>query len=126
MFRSAFTRRNRERYPAPTTPSQHAEQLALGLSDDAAPSGGISPTRAEPITRARRTDPETSHAAAAKALILAALEKGNGNIYEIGKACGLTHVQVARRLPEMDGLQLAHPTDERREGCRVWAKGPKP
>jgi hypothetical protein len=85
--------------------------------------------------RARRTDPSTSHAAAKRvegvvaqhyALILSALEQGTGNIYEIGARCGLTHVQAARRLPEMDSLGLAHPTDERREGCRVWAKGRKP
>lgn len=88
-----------------------------------------------PAPRARRRDPETSHAAAAKAVsiasdhrtrIAAALEKGNGNIYELGARCGLSHVQVARRMIEMETAGAAHPTEEKREGCRVWAKGPKP
>lgn len=84
---------------------------------------------------ARRRDPETSKGAAAKAasfashhrdLIERALAQGNGTIYELGARIGLTHVQVARRMPELEQLSLAHPTNEKRGGCRVWAKGAKP
>lgn len=83
--------------------------------------------------RARHRDPETSHAAASKVgglaarhrdLILAALTRP-GNIYEIGARCGLTHVAVARRLPELHGAKpkpLAEPTEEKRDGCRVWRR----
>lgn len=85
--------------------------------------------------RARRHDPETSHQAAAKAasvavshrnVIMAALDQGPGNIYELGQRCRLTHVQVARRMIELEGMLLAHPTELKRDGCRIWAKGPKP
>lgn len=87
--------------------------------------------------RARRTDPETSHAAAKAvdfahghfALIMGSLkEHGAGTIYEIAERTGLDHVQVARRLPE---LARANPpvvrrTAERRKSpkgraCDVWA-----
>ncbi len=83
-----------------------------------------------PPPRARRNDPSTSKAAAGKAgsgaaahraIILAALELP-GNIYEIGARCGLTQVQVARRLPELLELKLAHPIDEKRDGCRIWKR----
>jgi hypothetical protein len=88
-----------------------------------------------PAPRARRSDPSTSHAAATRAsgiavshrnLIMAALDGRELNIYEMGARCGLTHVQVARRMLELQDMRLAHPTDRRRDGCRVWAKGPKP
>lgn len=78
--------------------------------------------------RARRSDPETSKRAAARAAdfaeshhgrIYAALDQP-GTIYEIAARCGMTHVQVARRLPER--LDVFEPTDERREGCRVWRR----
>lgn len=81
-----------------------------------------------PPPRARRRDPDTSKAAAARAKdfaeshhgrIHAALESP-GTIYEIAARCGMTHVQVARRMPER--LDLFEPTDERREGCRVWRR----
>lgn len=79
---------------------------------------------------ARRRDPDTSKAAARRALdfaaghyarIYAALET-DGTIYEIGQRCGLDHVAVARRLPEMAKAGLAEPTAARREGCRVWRR----
>jgi len=85
--------------------------------------------------QARRRDPETSKEAAAKAasftshhrgLISSALAKGDGTIYELGDRAGLTHVQVARRMPELEQLGEAHPTKQRRSGCRIWARGPKP
>lgn len=85
---------------------------------------------------ARATDPATSHAAASRAKnlaadhhakILDALDKRDGTIYEIATATGLTHVQVARRMPELDEMGQAAPTDETRlspsgRGCRVWAR----
>ena len=60
----------------------------------------------------RRTDPETSHIAAARAVgfvethakkILAALADGHEHTAgEIGAACGLTVVQVDRRMHELE------------------------
>lgn len=86
--------------------------------------------------RARRTDPATSHAAADRASelvdrhfesVLKALEGRPGTIYGIGKAAGIDAVAVARRLPELQKLGKARPT-ERTElspsgrACRVWEK----
>lgn len=83
-------------------------------------------------TRARRTDPLTSHMAAERseslasahfAIIRAALRKhGPSTIYDLAEVSGLTHVQIARRLPEMDD---AMPTDETApspsgRACRTW------
>lgn len=59
-------------------------------------------------------------------IIAAALDKGPANIYELGVRCQLSHVAVARRMIELERMKLAHPTDEKRDGCRLWAKGPKP
>ncbi len=84
----------------------------------------------DPQPRARRKDPATSHAAAKKAIgvavshrnrIMAALEKP-GNIYELAARSGISHVAVARRMIELQRMGLADPTDEKREGCRVWAR----
>lgn len=84
---------------------------------------------------ARRTDPATSHAAAVRAhslasvhqtKILAALKDRDGQIYEIAERSGLTHVQVARRLPDLtQGKPRIRLTGEERvgptgRGCRVW------
>lgn len=78
--------------------------------------------------RARRRDPETSHAAAKRAgsfaanhreRIKAALAQGPGNIYEIGARCGLDHVAVARRMPELFAAGVAIP-EGKRDGCRIW------
>lgn len=83
------------------------------------------------VRRARRRDPETSHAAASRAsefaavhmaAIRKALTLGSGTIYEIAERTGLDHVQVARRLPEMRDAKVS---DEKRCGptgrmCRVW------
>lgn len=83
-----------------------------------------------PAPGARRRDPSTSRDAARKATtfannhrdrILAALATP-GNIYEIAQRCGLDHVACARRLPELLKLGLAEPTEERRQGCRVWRR----
>lgn len=85
--------------------------------------------------RARKGDPETSHAAARKVTkgiaanhrnhIAAALDRGPANIYEIGKRAGLSHVQVARRMIELQAMGIAEPTEQKIEGCRVWRKTSK-
>ena len=86
-------------------------------------------------TRARRDDPVTSHQAAARvaefahahqAVIVGSLmSQGAGTIYEIAARTGLDHVQVARRMPELEALQVARPTAETKpspkgRACRVW------
>ena len=90
-----------------------------------------------PIRRARRTDPATSKAAAARATefadshagrILAALDRiGTGTAHEIGEAAGLTVVQTDRRLPELerDGRVYVITQDGKpliRDGFRVWSR----
>ncbi len=81
--------------------------------------------------RARRRDPETSKAAAAKAAsfavshrnrIMAVLRDEPGTIYDLAARCGLDHVEVARRMSECKRLGLAVPTNEKRDGCRIWRK----
>lgn len=85
--------------------------------------------------RTRRTDPSTSQAAAARVdefaaehyqRILRSLELGPASIYEIAERANITHVQVARRLPELlkgqrvrliEGLVRRSPTGR---SCRVW------
>lgn len=68
---------------------------------------------------ARRTDPRTSRAAAARAAsfagdhrqrILAALEEGPAGKTEIGRRCGLTEQQVARRMHELRRAGLVERT----------------
>lgn len=68
---------------------------------------------------ARRTDPSTSKAAAAQApaftgdharRILAALEAGPAGKTEIGRRCGLTEQQVARRMHELRRAGLVEQT----------------
>lgn len=84
--------------------------------------------------RARRDDPATSQLAAQQAITLAAdhyakiidaLEERNGTIYELATATGLTHVQIARRMPELAAYGKVTATDETRlspsgRQCRVW------
>lgn len=79
---------------------------------------------------ARRTDPETSRAAAGGAAafsgdhrerILAALAAGPAGKTEIGRRCGLTEQQVARRMHELRRAGLVDRTgrDVRSaSGCR--------
>lgn len=89
----------------------------------------------EPRSHARRTDPGTSHEAAARvrefggghcAAVLACLRKHGGcTIDEIAKRTELTAVQVARRLPDLEKLMKAQPTGETRLSAsgrpeRVW------
>lgn len=84
-------------------------------------------------TRARTSDPETSHDAAAKArsfaqghyhLICQALRHGPQTIYEIADRTGLTHVQVARRTAEMNGVQIERCAETRPSpsgrACHLW------
>lgn len=87
--------------------------------------------------RARRTDPQTSHEAAETvgqfahghyALILGSLGlHGMQTIYELATRTGLSHVQVARRLPEMEAVvpPMVRRTERTRpspsgRGCTVW------
>jgi hypothetical protein len=81
-----------------------------------------------PAPRARTGDPSTSHAAAKRAAgvsvdhrnrIMAVLDRPQ-TIYELGARCGLSHVQVARRMPELQEQGRAEPTDGKRDGCRLW------
>lgn len=84
----------------------------------------------DPQPRARRNDPGTSHAAASKArsvapnhrnLIMAKLTEPM-NAYDIARATGLTQVQVCHRMPELATLKLAYPTDQHRDGSRLWMR----
>lgn len=82
------------------------------------------------LPRARKRDPETSHAAAAKAAtfavshrnrIMAALTEPS-TPRELSERSGIDYVAVQRRMVELQRLGLAVPTDERRDGCRVWRR----
>lgn len=84
---------------------------------------------------ARRSDPETSHEAAAKAAGMAVNHRNRimavfdrpMTIKELAARLGdIDHVAVARRMPELQAMSQAHPTNNRRDGCRVWARGPAP
>jgi hypothetical protein len=108
------------------------EQLSIFES----PPRGATPAPIAAPPRARREDPITSQLAAAAAkdlagehycAILDALDAGDGTIYELAQRTGLTHVQVARRMPELEKLRLVTTTDETRpspsgRACRVWAR----
>ena len=81
-------------------------------------------------TRARRTDPETSHKAAARAsqfatshagrILLALQQHGPRSARGLRRSTRLTVVQIDRRLPELKRLGLAEPTGAVEAGCRVW------
>lgn len=78
----------------------------------------------------RRTDPATSHAAAAKAasvapshrnIIMDALRHfGPLTQYGIEHHTGLLAHKVGKRLVELERLGLAEPTGEVEQGCRKW------
>ena len=84
--------------------------------------------------RVRNTDPATSHQAADQAnelankhhlIILAALEQP-GTIYDIAARTDLDHNAVARRMSELERMDLAY-TDGQKTGasgrmCRVWVR----
>lgn len=70
--------------------------------------------------RARRSDPDTSHASAA------AIQAVAGEQFREILAA-LERPATARRLPEMEALHLVIPTKERRASpkgrpCRVWQR----
>lgn len=89
------------------------------------------------LTRARRTDPATSHAAAAAAgelarhhaaAILGALVQAGERgltIHEAAGVTGIDHVAVARRLPELERRGVVRATEltrlsPSRRAARVW------
>ena len=83
----------------------------------------------EPV-RARRRDPATSQAAAARvdrfaaghfAKILAALEQGPGTYREIAARAGLEPVAVARRMAEIETAGKVKRAGER-DGFTLWAR----
>lgn len=89
------------------------------------------------LPRARRTDPASSHMAAANAerfasthagRILAALDElATGTAHEIAVASGLTVVQVDRRRKEMEQAGLVYMLRQDgklflRDGFMVWAR----
>ena len=83
---------------------------------------------------ARRTDPETSHKAAARVRefagehhrrILAAISPYSGStIYQIAAQSGLDHVAAARRMGELEKAGKVYAEGERPgptgRMCRVW------
>ncbi|MEB3198434.1 MAG: hypothetical protein VKP62_14635, partial [Candidatus Sericytochromatia bacterium] len=82
-----------------------------------------------PSTRARASDPVTSHQAAERAApaasgqracVLAVLRQyGDLTYREIDQRLNW-HTGAQRRLPELERLGLARPTGDERDGCRVW------
>lgn len=89
----------------------------------------------EAIPRARRTDPRTSHVAAAMArkpakrtrvrVWGALVDYGPMTIHEIAKRSGVDHVECARRLADLEHEGMAAPTKRVRPSpagrpCRVW------
>ena len=82
-------------------------------------------------TRARRTDPETSHKAAARAsqfatshagrILLALQQHGPRSAHGLSLVIGLSVVQIDRRTIELQRLRLIAPTGAVEAGCRVWA-----
>jgi predicted ArsR family transcriptional regulator len=85
--------------------------------------------------RARRHDPDTSHAAAASMATGAAAHReailgvlndhGDLTPEEIAARCGLSSVQVCRRMKELENAGRAVPTSEQRKTqsgrmARVW------
>lgn len=88
-----------------------------------------------PETRARTSDPATSHAAAksssrwaashAGRIFVALVGHGPRTVDELSAIVGLQSQQINKRLPELERLGLALPTDELRPSRsghqeRVW------
>lgn len=91
--------------------------------------------------RARSADPATSHAAAASVqsfgkqhhavITFALLHNGPSTLYELARHTGLQHIQIGRRMSELEQLGRVRPlvmNGERvtRRGdtgrqCTVWA-----
>ena len=78
-------------------------------------------------TRARTTDPETSHNAAKAAAgekaageriaIRLALGFAPLTAREVAQRTGIDYITVQRRISEVAGIAK---TDESRNGCRIW------
>jgi predicted ArsR family transcriptional regulator len=88
-----------------------------------------------PAPRARRRDPATSHRAAksmrkqapkqADRVLEALWFLGEAGANQIAAVCGLTQVQVCRRLPELEAAGKCAPTDRTCDTAsgrpeRVW------
>ena len=88
----------------------------------------------KPQPRARRNDPRTSHEAAAKfnpnhhhmRIAFALRRAGPRTIHELSALCvGMTPEAIARRMPELQQMQVVRPTGATRASpsgreCRVW------
>lgn len=110
------------------------EQLSIFEESTGRSGSPVPAAQLKPPPRARREDPETSKLAAAQvddfsnahyALIRKALAGVDGaTCHELAALTELDHVQVARRLKEMQGI---YPTAETRPGpsgrpCRIWKR----
>lgn len=82
---------------------------------------------------ARRTDPVTSHEAAARARSSAvdhrnrimAVLRDRMTVKDIAAAIAdssIDHVAVARRMSELQEQGRARPLEEKRDGCRLWVR----
>lgn len=120
---SFFASSESGQHPSPVCTIAPLPSMSRGVKD------------ASGVGRARRTDPDTSKQAAAKAArfaashsgrILAALQQlGTGTANDIAQATGLSVVQVDRRLPELQragkvSLVLVYGEPLQRDGYRVW------
>lgn len=113
--------------PAQSPPPSSTISAPLSMSRQVRDASGVG--------RARRTDPDTSKQAAAKAArfaashagrILAALQQlGTGTAHDIAMATGLSVVQIDRRTVELQragkvSLVLVYGEPLQRDGYRVW------
>lgn len=88
-----------------------------------------------PLPVARRSDPATSHAAAAKAssiapsqrnIIAAALAYEPGTVKMLADRTGLSQYAISKRLPEMERMGLIELTGRELDGCREWRRRADP
>jgi len=95
----------------------------------------LTPDLFTPAPAARRDDPQTSKAAALSMTGPHAVHQyaivnvlwRPMTIYHIARLTGLTHVQVARRLPELRTMGHVRPTGKTAAGdtgreCRLWER----
>ncbi len=93
----------------------------------------------EPPPRARKSDPTTSHASArnverffashAGRILIALQDRGPSTVDELSATCGLQSQQINKRLPELERIRLARPTDKTRPSKsgmqeRIWEATP--
>ena len=82
------------------------------------------------LPRSRRSDPQTSKAAASRAAkiapsqrnIIAAALSTPGTVKQISDRCGLSQYAVSKRLPELQRMGLIELTGREIDGCREWRK----